>query len=103
MQIISLPVSGLCGNFDGNQQNDFLQSDGTLYEYPAGIADTGFANQPNNFSKSWRYSPILRLMKSGFVCVCVCVCVCKEGSKEMFYLTMHSRHFIYGYMASGIW
>ena len=23
--------------------------------------------------------------------------------KEMFYLTKHSTHFIYGYMASGIW
>ena len=27
----------------------------------------------------------------------------KEGMKEMFYLTMHSTHFIYGYMASDIW
>ena len=25
------------------------------------------------------------------------------GKKEMFYLTMHSTHFIYGYMASCIW
>ena len=24
----------------------------------------------------------------------------KEGRKEMFYLTMHSTHFIYGYMVS---
>ena len=27
----------------------------------------------------------------------------KEGRKEMFYLTMQSTHFIYGYMASDIW
>ena len=27
----------------------------------------------------------------------------KEGRKEMFYLTPHSTHFIYGYMASDIW
>ena len=27
----------------------------------------------------------------------------KEGRKEMFYLTTHSTHFIYGYMASYIW
>ena len=27
----------------------------------------------------------------------------KEGRKEMFYLTMHSTHFIYGYMASDKW
>ena len=26
-----------------------------------------------------------------------------EGRKEMFYLTTHSRHFIYGYMVSDIW
>ena len=26
-----------------------------------------------------------------------------KGRKEMFYLTTHSTHFIYGYMASGIW
>ena len=27
----------------------------------------------------------------------------KEGRKEMFYLTTHSTHFIYGYMVSNIW
>ena len=27
----------------------------------------------------------------------------REGRKEMFYLTTHSTHFIYGYMASYIW
>ena len=27
----------------------------------------------------------------------------QEGRKEMFYLTAHSTHFIYGYMASDIW
>ena len=26
-----------------------------------------------------------------------------EGRKEMFYLTTHSTHFIYGYKASDIW
>ena len=26
-----------------------------------------------------------------------------EGRKEMFYLTTHSTHFIYGYMASDTW
>ena len=27
----------------------------------------------------------------------------QEGRKEMFYLTTHSTHLIYGYMASDIW
>ena len=30
------------------------------------------------------------------------VIIGKEGRKEMFYLTTHSTHFIYGYMASDI-
>ena len=30
-------------------------------------------------------------------------CRHEEGRKEMFYLTTHSTHFIYGYMASDIW
>ena len=31
------------------------------------------------------------------------VSLCGRGRKEMFYLTTHSTHFIYGYMASDIW
>ena len=27
----------------------------------------------------------------------------ESGRKEMFYLTTHSTHFIYGYIASDIW
>ena len=30
-------------------------------------------------------------------------CYCCKRRKEMFYLTTHSTHFIYGYMASDIW
>ena len=29
--------------------------------------------------------------------------LCKWREREMFYLTTHSTHFIYGYMASDIW
>ena len=41
----------------------------------------------------------------GFLMVCVCVCVCVSACfrKKMFYLTTHSTHLIYGYMASDIW
>ena len=28
---------------------------------------------------------------------------CSQSKREMFYLTTHSTHFIYGYMASDIW
>ena len=31
------------------------------------------------------------------------VILVEEGMKEMFYLTTHSTHFIYGYVASDIW
>ena len=34
---------------------------------------------------------------------CYTVPAQKPGGKEMFYLTTHSTHFIYGYMASDIW
>ena len=38
-----------------------------------------------------------------FITVDTCfVNVLKEGMNEMFYLTTHSTHFIYGYMASDI-
>ena len=37
---------GLCGNFDGDKDNDMMMSDGTLY--------TGKTKQPIEFSKSWR-------------------------------------------------
>ena len=38
-----------------------------------------------------------------YVCVYVCMYVCVRVQNEMFYLTTHSTHFIYGYMASDIW
>ena len=40
------------------------------------------------------------LSSTWFLCQCICR---KEGRKEMFYLTTHSTHFIYGYMASDLW
>ena len=33
----------------------------------------------------------------------ICCLKCVEGRKRMFYLTTHSTHFSYGYMASDIW
>ena len=41
-------------------------------------------------------------MSTSFVIKVSFVCFF-EGRKEMFYLTMHSTHFLYGYMASDIW
>ena len=32
-----------------------------------------------------------------------CSCSYPMQNEELFYLTMHSTHFIYGYMASYIW
>ena len=39
----------------------------------------------------------------GGMCYPVCGMVHIEREREMFYLTTHSTHFIYGYMASDIW
>ena len=50
-----------------------------------------------------------------YFCMCVCICTYTHTARqthtqytqgrerEMFYLTMHSTHFIYHYMASDIW
>ena len=38
-----------------------------------------------------------------YVCVLVCVRTYVEREREMFYLTTHSTHVTYGYMASDIW
>ena len=45
---------------------------------------------------------------TGYVCMYLCMYVCMyvcmwEREREMFYLTTHSTHFIYSYMASDIW
>ena len=59
----------------------------------------------------------MKILGFPIVCVCVCVCVCVvliiivcflnkkylSMEEELFYLTTHSTHFIYGYMASAIW
>ena len=42
-------------------------------------------------SLSWAYTPVINWV------------VYQEREREMFYLMMHSTHFIYGYMASDIW
>ena len=43
---------------------------------------------------------LLNFLPIGLYIICICY---REGRKEMFYLTTHSTHFIYGYMASDIW
>ena len=40
-------------------------------------------------------------IKTGIVSICFNTSLVRE--REMFYLTMYSTHFIYGYMASDIW
>ena len=42
---------------------------------------------------------IISLRKCSFTSIHTC----REREREMFYLTTHSTHFIYGYMASDIW
>ena len=55
-------------------------------------------------NKTHTHSKYMYVSVREYECVCVCVCVCiYEGRKEMFYLTTHSTHYIYGYMVSDIW
>ena len=46
-----------------------------------------------------------RLMRGGlrWILVRKCLGLCRRKGKERFYLTTHSTHFIYGYIASDIW
>ena len=61
------------------------------------------------FSKSFHFSfqPVLHdwcKQRPWYVLSCLWDDVYKrEREREMFYLTTHSTHFIYGYMASDIW
>ena len=43
------------------------------------------------------------ILKIQFVFLALVKDLKSEGRKEMFYVKMHSTHFIYGYMASNIW
>ena len=51
---------------------------------------------PNETVTYWNMS----LLK---ICYHHIITMCSEQEREMFYLTTHSTHFIYGYMASDIW
>ena len=73
---------------------------------PAPLADdiTTAPSEPVNVAHG--VANVFLLVSRGDTCVCVCVCVCmcvRERERKMFYLTTHSTHFIYGYMASDIW
>ena len=50
----------------------------------------------------WSYFCSSQCSTTGETKAMVCT-ILSVGRKEMFYLTTHSTHFIYGYMASGIW
>ena len=43
------------------------------------------------------------ILRKVISCLVLMLQVWSEREREMFYLTMHSTHFIYGYMASDIW
>ena len=49
-----------------------------------------------------KYQAITQIWLSPWCCLVVLLMEV-VGRKEMFYLTTHSTHFIYGYMASDIW
>ena len=46
---------------------------------------------------------ILIFQTRKYICFIIISHLNLYGRKEMFYLMMHATHFIYNYMASGIW
>ena len=51
----------------------------------------------------WNLEDNARAIYVRFNCSWFTLITWREREREMFYLTMHSTHFIYGYMASDIW
>ena len=66
-----------------DSETDF-SSDSNYDEYASEILFVGDILQPFQFETIFTAAEI-------------------QGRKELFYLTTHSTHFIYGYMASDIW
>ena len=65
-----------------------------------GRAGVAFAVRP----RSYRLVVVpAHVAHASSVSVAAALAVRLAGRKEMFYLTTHSTHFIYGYMASDIW
>ena len=58
--------------------------------------------QANSHADWFQHGEYIRVNTVAFFLGCEAVDR-TEGRKEMFYLTTHSTHFIYGYMASDIW
>ncbi|KAL3863773.1 hypothetical protein ACJMK2_005508 [Sinanodonta woodiana] len=50
-------TKGLCGNYDGDPENDLWASDGTIYK----VAKVSTTLRPDNFSESWRVHNSIRL------------------------------------------
>ena len=58
---------------------------------------------PKQYCQFWASKPLPHILnRRNFIFVHGFVDLTENGRKEMFYLTMHSTHFIYGYMASDI-
>ena len=55
------------------------------------------------FRSSWSPIPCMTIPQYSFVWGMLAVWRVRERQRKVFYLTTHSTHFIYGYMASDIW
>ena len=76
--------------------NQYVQAEMDALEYEQAQVDERAAQVETQ---------LRRVMDKGVLAFSVSAVIHEAGTgrKEMFYLTMHSTHFIYGYMASHIW
>ena len=86
----------MCAHYQGSEQQEQKKDDhgkgDNCNEHP--VIDVAFRSRGRKV--------FLLTYNDKFVSLIISA-VIDEGRKEMFYLTTHSTHFIYGYMAPDIW
>ena len=89
-----VPENNMCGYVRKNKgiELSFAECDSTFHRACPGMFTSSY------FSKSPSVVEGIPANK-----IPLTITVAFEREREMFYLTTHSTHFIYGYMASDIW
>ena len=70
--------------------------------FPLSLSEWLFTICPTPYNRKFKMSLIKHFLPSVWLSCQRSLCLVLKGRKEMFYLTTHSIHFIYGYTASDI-